>query len=281
MVEDSFIAHEPVVYGSIYFGAMALIATWEAVLPRRALSATLRIRWIDNFGLAIINNTLSWIMFPAIGFAFATLAVERGWGFFNVFSLPDWFAFLISFLLLDLGKYIQHYLFHYVPLLWRFHTTHHSDQDYDFTTGFRFHPVEWIVITTMELGIIAAVGAPVAAFLVYEIFQVIVSIMSHGNIWWPVTADRGLRYFVVTPDMHRIHHSMVVRETNSNFSSILPWWDWLFGTYIAQPAQSHETMMIGLSEFRDRKHLTLGWLLTYPLLARTSETPRRRTEASA
>jgi sterol desaturase/sphingolipid hydroxylase (fatty acid hydroxylase superfamily) len=264
-METFLLSHQATIYGFVYFGVIAFVAGWEAILPRRALSSTLRVRWFGNLGLGTLNNFLSWAVLPVPGFAVATFAAERGVGLFNIFPFSDWITFSVSFVLLDFGRYLEHYLFHYVPLLWRFHAIHHSDQDYDFTTGFRFHPVEWIAIITIELATIAAIGVPIVAFLFYQIMQVIVSIVSHGNIELPFGCDRILRTFVVTPDMHRIHHSAVVDETNSNFGSVLTCWDRLLGSYIDQPAQTHETMAIGLSEFREPQHLTLGWLLTYPL----------------
>ena len=172
-----------------------------------------------------------------------------------------YWAFVLSVLILDFSNYLRHVLFHRMSLLWRFHSVHHSDPDYDFTLGFRFHPVEAIITTAVSLGVLVFVGVPVLAFLLYEILFVVTAMFSHGNVRMPEPVDRWLRYFVITPDMHRVHHSVILRESNSNFGTLLPWWDWVFGTYIAQPALGHEAMSVGLSNMRDPKSLTLGRLL--------------------
>lgn len=283
--------YESVVYTGAYFGAMAVVALWEAWAPRRWLRAPLRVRWLNNFGAAILNTLISRAVFPAVGVAVAFWAQANQFGLFNALEVPAWFAFVVALLVLDFSRYGQHWALHRVPFLWLVHRCHHTDRDYDFTTGLRFHPFEAFLSTAAQLGVIAALGAPIAAVAVHEILFVVASLMVHANGRLPLRADRVLRRFLITPDFHRVHHSTVFNETNSNFGGIMPWWDYLFGTYVAEPKAGQEKMSIGLPEFWDEKHLKLGWMLANPFLSADAEVVQgsgrpapsatKRAEASA
>jgi sterol desaturase/sphingolipid hydroxylase (fatty acid hydroxylase superfamily) len=199
----------------------------------------------------------------AVGLAAA--ASERGWGLLNQLDLPPWLALAAAVIALDLVIYIQHVLFHAVPALWRLHRMHHADLDFDVTTGARFHPLEILVSAGIKLAAVAVLGPAALAVLVFEVLLSATAMFNHGNVRLPVAADRWLRRLVVTPDMHRVHHSAVPAETSRNFGFCLPWWDRLFGTYLAQPAAGHERMRIGIAEFRDAAELRLHRMLLQPL----------------
>lgn len=203
----------------------------------------------------------------------AGLAQERGWGLFNNYPVPYAAAVVLSILALDLVIYFQHVMFHAVPLLWRMHRMHHADLDFDLTTGVRFHPFEIVISLGIKIGAVALLGAPILAVLLFEILLNATSIFNHANWRLPLGLDRVLRWFVVTPDMHRVHHSVHRDETNSNFGFNLPWWDRVFGTYRAQPREGHERMTIGLTQFRDPRQLHLWRLLIQPFIGDASDYP--------
>jgi sterol desaturase/sphingolipid hydroxylase (fatty acid hydroxylase superfamily) len=198
----------------------------------------------------------------------ALLAQKSGWGLLNSFALPYWLPVVIGVAVLDLVIYLQHVMFHTVPVLWRLHMMHHADLDFDVTTGLRFHPIEVILSMGIKLSVVVVIGPPALAVLIFEILLNTTSMFNHGNIRLPSTIDRKLRLLVVTPDMHRVHHSVTIRETNSNFGFNLPWWDRLLGTYRDQPAAGHEGMTIGLAQFRDPKRLTFLWMLALPFIGK-------------
>jgi sterol desaturase/sphingolipid hydroxylase (fatty acid hydroxylase superfamily) len=194
----------------------------------------------------------------------AIIAAERGWGVLNLAPMSGWLAGFAGFLILDFVIYAQHYVFHHVPWLWRLHRMHHADLDIDLTTGVRFHPFEIVISMVIKIAIVLAFGIPAVAVLIFEIVLNATSIFNHANIAMPAWLDRLMRLIVVTPDMHRVHHSIVRTETDSNFGFNLPWWDWLFGTYRAQPLAGHQRMTIGLPIFRDHRELRIDHLLTQP-----------------
>jgi sterol desaturase/sphingolipid hydroxylase (fatty acid hydroxylase superfamily) len=204
------------------------------------------------------------LVYPAAAVGTALLAEARGWGLFRALEAPTWLAIAASVILLDLAIYLQHVLFHAVPVLWRLHRMHHADLEFDVTTGVRFHPIEILLSIGIKLGVVAALGTPAVAVLVFEVLLNATSMFNHGNVWLPAQIDRELRWIVVTPEMHRVHHSVVPRETNSNFGFNLPWWDRLFGTYRAQPAAGHEGMTIGIAQFRDPSEVRLDRMLIQP-----------------
>jgi sterol desaturase/sphingolipid hydroxylase (fatty acid hydroxylase superfamily) len=257
----------------IFAGVLLGVALWEVLAPRRKLSLPRLARWPGNLGLVALNTLVLRFAFPFAAVATAWVAVENGWGLFNVYGLPGWLAVGLAVLLLDLTIYIQHVMVHAIPLFWRLHRLHHADLDYDVTTGARFHPLEIILSMAIKIGAIILLGAPALAVLIFEVLLNATAMFNHGNIRLPRRLDRVLRWIVVTPDMHRVHHSVHPRETNSNFGFNLPWWDRLFGTYRAQPEAGHDGMTLGIEQFRDRKYARLGWLLIQPLLGRVGNYP--------
>lgn len=205
------------------------------------------------------------LMLPAAAVGAAMTAEARDWGILGLVDLPPWVEIVIALVLLDLAIYAQHVLFHAVPGLWRLHRVHHADLEFDVTTGLRFHPIEIAASMLIKLAAVVAIGAPALGVLIFEVILNATAMFSHSNVGLPPGIDRVLRRVIVTPDMHRVHHSIAVRETNSNFGFNLPWWDRLFGTYRAQPAAGHEAMTIGLPQFRDPAELRLDRMLLQPL----------------
>ena len=253
-----------------------LIAAWEIIAPKRVLSTSKNKRWLSNLTITIINPLIVRSIFPVIAVAMAIKAEKMGWGLLNHVELPGWIELVIGIFVLDLVIYLQHVLFHALPLFWRLHMIHHSDLDYDLTTGLRFHPFEIIISMVIKLSAIVTIGPSGLAVLLFEIILNATSMFNHGNILLSKKADKLLRLFIVTPDMHRVHHSVIIRETNSNFGFNLPWWDRLFGTYRDQPSAGHQNMVIGLAQFRNSKKLTLPWILALPFLGVTGDYPLSR-----
>ena len=253
-----------------------LVALWEIRMPRRTMTTSKKWRWLNNLSIIAINPVLLRLVFPVLAIGMAQKAQANGWGLLNHFGTPSVIATVAGIVAMDLVVYLQHVMFHAVPTLWRLHMVHHADLDYDLTTGLRFHPVEIVLSMILKLIIIVALGPPVASVLAFEIILNGMAMFNHGNIKLPPPVDRFLRLFVVTPDMHRVHHSVIIRETNSNYSFNLSIWDRLFGTYIAQPSKGHQDMSIGLSQFRDHRRLTLPWLLILPFIGDLGNQPINR-----
>ena len=247
-----------------FAGVLAVMAAWELLAPRRHQAVERPLRWSSNLGLVVLDTVLVRILVPTTAVAIALLAEERGWGLFHSFLPPSWLAVLVCVIVLDLAIYLQHVLFHAVPALWRLHRMHHADLAFDVTTGVRFHPIEILLSMLIKLAVVAALGAPALAVLLFEMLLNATSMFSHGNVRIPERLDRMLRWIVVTPDMHRVHHSVEAAETNSNFGFNLPWWDRMFGTYRAQPRAGHDAMVIGIAQFRDRSELRLDRMLLQP-----------------
>jgi sterol desaturase/sphingolipid hydroxylase (fatty acid hydroxylase superfamily) len=264
----------------VFLGVLVAMATWEAAAPRRRREFPRLLRWTGNLGIVAIDTILVRLCFPLLAVSLALLGEEREWGFFNLIEMPTWFAILASVILLDLAIYLQHVLFHAVPALWRLHRMHHADLDFDVTTGLRFHPVEILLSMGIKLGVVVSVGPPAVAVLIFEVLLNATSMFNHGNVRIPRAVDRVLRLFVVTPDMHRVHHSVHPSEANSNFGFNLPWWDRLFGTYRPQPRDGHETMAIGIEQFRTRRDLWLDRMLIQPVRGPASVYPINREETS-
>jgi sterol desaturase/sphingolipid hydroxylase (fatty acid hydroxylase superfamily) len=264
-MSDAVLAYEPYIRLAAFCGGFALMAIWEFVLPRRKQTIRRGWRWPNNLGVVAVDTLLVRVLFPTTAAGLALVAEAHGLGLFNVVPLPAWIGVVASVILLDLAIYFQHVLFHAVPGLWRLHRMHHADLDVDVTTGLRFHPIEILLSMVIKLAVVIALGAPALAVLLFEVLLNATSVFNHSNVRIPESLDRVVRWFVVTPDMHRVHHSIVARETNSNFGFNLPWWDRLFGTYRAQPAGGHEAMMIGIEQFRDPRELRLDRMLLQPL----------------
>ncbi len=260
---DSVLAHEPIVRGATFLAVLLGMAVWELSAPRRRREIPRLLRWSNNIALVVIDTILLRVTFPVLAVGAAVLAEERGWGLFHALEVPLLLAGVLGFLALDLAIYLQHVLFHAVPVLWRLHRMHHADLEFDVSTGLRFHPVEILLSMGIKLGVVAALGPPALAVLVFEVVLNATSLFNHSNVRLG-GADRIVRLFVVTPDMHRVHHSVRPSETNRNFGFNLPWWDRLFGTYTAQPRDGHEGMTIGLGEFRTRRDLWLDRMLLQP-----------------
>ncbi len=266
------LAHEPSIRLGAFFGIFALMAIWEAAAPRRARLYPRRVRWVANLGLVVLNSVVLRLAFPMAAVAFATLAAERGWGLLNAFALPGWAALLLAVVALDLAIYLQHVMFHAVPALWRLHRVHHADPDFDVTTGARFHPIEIVLSMLIKFAVIAVLGAPAAAVLVFEVLLNATAMFNHANLRLPAGVDRILRLLLVTPDMHRVHHSMEVAEANSNFGFNLPWWDRLFGTYRAAAHLPQEHMAIGVEGLTgDERCVRLPGMLALPFVGAGSD----------
>jgi len=256
--------YEPVIRLSFFGGIFAVMALWELLAPRRPLTHGRGTRWTSNIGIVVLNTIVLRLIFPTAAVGAALVAAENGWGVLNVLDLPWAVAVLASVLLLDLAIYLQHVMVHAVPLFWRLHRMHHADLDYDLTTGARFHPLEIILSMGIKLAVVVLLGAPAEAVLIFEVLLNATAMFNHGNVRLPHGLDAVLRWFVVTPDMHRVHHSSIQAETHSNFGFNLPWWDRIFGTYRAQPQLGHEGMEIGIDRFRTPGDLRLDRMLLQP-----------------
>jgi sterol desaturase/sphingolipid hydroxylase (fatty acid hydroxylase superfamily) len=279
-MSEFLLDHEPQVRLFFLFAILAIMAAWEMAAPRRRQEIPRLLRWSNNLGVVLIDTILVRLTFPLLAVGMALLADERGWGLMNIFAVPSWAAFPASLLLLDLAIYMQHVMFHAVPALWRLHRMHHADLEFDVTTGLRFHPIEILLSMGLKLAIVVALGPPAVAVLVFEVLLNGTSLFNHSNIRIPLRLDRILRLIVVTPDMHRVHHSIHPQETNSNFGFNLPWWDRLLGTYRAQPREGHGGMTIGIEQFRTSRDLWIDRMLVQPLLGPASGYPINREKDS-
>lgn len=275
---ELLLANESLLRITLFLTILAVLAAWEAVAPRRQRKLSRLLRWSNNLGLVAIDRVLLVLSFPVLAVGLALLAEARGWGLLNSIELPFWLAWPVSLLALDLAIYLQHVLFHAVPALWRLHRVHHADLEFDVSTGLRFHPIEILLSMAIKLAVVAALGPPAAAVLVFEVLLNATSMFNHSNLRLPLGLDRVLRWIVVTPDMHRVHHSIHPHETNSNFGFNLPWWDRLLGTYRAQPRDGHEGMTIGIDQFRTPRDLWLDRMLLQPWRGRVSGYPITRQE---
>lgn len=278
---EILLMHEPAIRLGAFAGIFAAMALWELLAPRRHQAVGRLGRWPGNIGIVVLNTLLVRLAFPTAAVGVALVAGARGWGLFPALNAPRWLAVAAAVILLDLAIYLQHVLFHAVPALWRLHRMHHADLEFDVTTGARFHPIEILLSMGIKLGVVAALGAPAAAVLVFEVLLNATSMFNHGNVRLPQRFDRILRWIVVTPDMHRVHHSILPREANSNFGFNLPWWDRLLGTYRAQPQAGHEAMTIGIEQFRDPRELRLGRMLLQPFRDGGGLYPLGRRESAA
>jgi len=265
-LDELLLSNEPVIRLGSFLSLFAILALAEALAPRRKRSVIRWYRWANNLLIVLINTLVLRLLFPAAAVGLALYVESKGWGVLPLLGLPTPVTIVLSLLLLDLTIYGQHVAFHKVPLLWRFHRMHHADVDFDVTTGLRFHPGEIILSMGIKFAAIAALGAPPVAVLLFEIILASTSMFNHSNLRLALSADAVLRLVLVTPDMHRVHHSVVPEETDSNFGFNLPWWDRLFGTYRAQPDAGHERMQIGLRTFRTERDLRIDRMLVQPFI---------------
>ncbi len=256
--------NEPYIRLFFFFGIFAAMIVWEIKNPKRELTASKPMRWFSNLTLTFFNSFVLRIFFPVLAIGTAYWCRDYGCGLLNLFRLSEITAGLISIIILDLMIYLQHVAFHIIPHFWKLHMMHHADIDIDVTTGARFHPIEIVLSMLIKLGVVIVIGAPPWAVLAFEVLLNATAMFNHSNVNLPVGIDKLLRLIVVTPDMHRVHHSVVIKETNSNYGFNFPWWDRIFKTYIDQPEKGHIDMKIGLANFRDQKKLTLPYMLAMP-----------------
>lgn len=282
MIFPEFITqHEVAIRLSFFFGVFALMALWEFVAPRRGLTVSKAVRWTNNLGLVFFNSIVLRLIFPAAAVGAAAFATENGWGLLNHFQISFPLAVVLSVVAMDFVIYLQHVLAHAVPTLWRLHRVHHADLDYDVTTGARFHPIEIILSMLIKFATIVVLGPPIVAVVIFEVVLNAMAMFNHGNVRLPLGLDRVLRLIVVTPDMHRVHHSVEDNEANSNFGFNLSIWDRIFGTYIDQPRGGHEDMTIGIHQYRDAKQVSwLPGMLALPFIGKITGYAINRREWS-
>ncbi len=269
MWNEWLLDHEQQIRLGFFLSVFTLVAIAEILAPRRRLSVSKALRWVNNLGLVFLNTLVLRLLFPAAAVGVAAFAQANGWGLLNYYDLPFILAVTVSVIAMDMIIYLQHVMVHAVPALWRLHMVHHVDPDYDVTTGSRFHTLEIILSMLIKFATIIALGPPVVGVVIFEVLLNATAMFNHGNIRLPEGVDRIVRLLVVTPDMHRVHHSVIPEETNSNFGFNLPWWDRIFGTYKAQPDNGHQGMTIGIQGFSQAKQISwLPGMLALPFVAR-------------
>lgn len=259
--------YEGIIRIGSFLGLFALLTIWEIASPRRKLLELRTFRWINNIGLIVLSSVLVRFIFPTAAVGIGLIAEQNQWGILNYIDLPFALQFIIAFILMDFIIYFQHVIFHAIPLFWRFHRVHHSDLDCDVTTGLRFHPFEIVMSILIKFLAIITLGVPVITIVVFEIILNAASMFTHSNIKLPFF-EPILRWFIVTPDMHRVHHSVEEDETNSNFGFFISCWDRIFGTYTDKPREGHTEMGIGLSHFREPKWQDIRWLIYLPFVTK-------------
>ncbi|MEO1167878.1 MAG: sterol desaturase family protein [Pseudomonadota bacterium] len=262
---------------SVFAGIFATMALAETLFARKTRTQKRTSRWFTNWALVVIDTAVLRIIFPVLAVGVSVYAQQKGWGLFNVIALPTWLEIMIAIALLDMAVWAQHVATHKIPLLWRFHKVHHVDRDIDVTTGVRFHPVEIVLSMAYKLAVVVALGPAALAVFLFEVILNASAMFNHSNVKLPLGMDTVLRTFIVTPDMHRVHHSIVRRETDSNYGFFLSVWDRLFRTYIAQPEKGHDGVVIGLEEHQDDAPSSLIWSLILPF--KNSTQPRQSVSA--
>ena len=273
-IEQFVVLHEGKIRLAFFVGVFMLVAMWELLAPRRALAISKSLRWSSNLALTGVNTLLLRFILPISAVGLAAFCAAHGWGVLNYFQLPLWLDIALTVIVMDFVIWLQHVVFHAVPALWSLHRVHHADLDYDLTTGSRFHPVEIMLSMLIKFSTIIVIGPPVVAVVVFEVILNVAAVFNHGNISLPAQFDRVLRWIIVTPDMHRVHHSVEPSETNSNFGFNLPWWDRLLGTYRDQPRAGHVGMSIGIHGHTNPCEVArLDGLLLMPFRRRSKTTP--------
>ncbi len=271
-ISSVVIAHEIQIRLGFFFGIFIVMALWEIIAPRRKLIIPKLLRWANNLALVFLNTLVLRVLFPTAAVGVAIFSREQGWGLFNYYDVPLLIATLSSVIIMDMMIYLQHVMVHAIPALWRLHRVHHADPDYDVTTGARFHPLEIILSMLIKFAVIIVLGSPIIAVIIFEVLLNATAMFNHSNVCLNLKIDKLLRLFIVTPDMHRVHHSVEADETNSNFGFSLPWWDRLFGTYKDQPRGGHEKMTIGIHDYKQKNQVTwLHSMLTLPFRGKISE----------
>ncbi len=249
---------------AVFLGVFVIMAVLEFVLPKKERVFPRAERWFTNGALVVIDSIALRIFVPILAVSVAQWVTDNGYGLLSLIVLPLWAKCLLGIILLDMLIYWQHVASHYVPILWRFHKIHHADRDIDVTTGARFHPVEIVLSMLFKFACIVALGAPALAVFLFEVLLNASAMFNHSNIGLSRQLDGWVRKLIVTPDMHRVHHSVQEGETNSNYGFFLSVWDRLFASYIDQPKQGHDAMVIGLKEYQDRRPVSLLWSLKAP-----------------
>jgi len=275
-MSGTLLAHEPAIRLAAFASVFIALAVWEIFAPRRGQKLGRKLRWPSNIGVVILDTTLVRLIAPTTVVVLALACEAQGWGLFQILNWPAWATIPLAFIAMDLAIYLQHVMFHAVPALWRLHRMHHADQEIDVTTGVRFHPIEILLSLGIKFCVVTALGTPAISVVIFEVLLNATSMFNHSNVRMPSWLDRILRWIVVTPDMHRVHHSIAVRETNSNFAFNLPWWDRVFGTYRDQPEAGHQNMIIGIEQFRERGEQRLDRMLTQPFRDDTRNYPLGR-----
>lgn len=270
-MNDSLLPNEPFIRLGVFLTVLMAMVLWEILAARRPQRIHRLGRWPSNLMIVVLDTLAVRLVFPVAAVGAALIAAEQGWGLLNLITLPAWLSILLAVLVLDMAIYFQHRLFHKVPWLWRLHRMHHADLEFDVTTGLRFHPLEIVLSMAIKVSVVFALGAPALAVVIFEVLLNATSLFNHGNVRLPRWLDRKLRLFVVTPEMHRVHHSIIRRETDSNFGFNLPWWDRLFRTYRDQPEKGHLGMTIGIEYFRTERDLRLDRMLIQPFLTPRNE----------
>ncbi len=280
-IDEFILANEVTIRLGFFFGIFAVMAAWEILAPKRALTVSKTVRWVNNLGLVFFNTFILRLVFPAAAVGMAAFASEQGWGLLNYYQVPFFVAIAVSVIAMDFIIYLQHVMVHAVPALWRLHRVHHADLDYDVTTGARFHTIEIILSMLIKFATIIVLGPPIVAVIIFEVVLNATAMFNHSNVSMPKGLDRVLRWFVVTPDMHRVHHSVEDDEANSNFGFNLPWWDRLFGTYRDQPRGGHQGMTIGIHNYRSTKQVSwLPGMLALPFIGKVNSYAINRREWS-
>ncbi|NNC36525.1 MAG: sterol desaturase family protein [Acidimicrobiales bacterium] len=269
---DFFVEYESQLRLGIFVGVLLTMMTLEFLFPRKKRSKTRLRRWTTNLLIILVDNVVIRLVFPIVAVGTALLATTKSWGIFNLIDLPVVLEIILAMIILDLLIYAQHIVFHMVPAFWNIHKVHHADRDIDVTTGIRFHPIEMVLSLLYKMICIVLLGAPVAAVLLFELILNACSMFNHSNVKIPLGFERSLRFFIVTPDMHRVHHSVIKRETNSNYGFSISLWDRLFGTYRDQPSEGHDDMTIGVAEYQNDGPTSFTWSLLLPFGKRFDKT---------
>ncbi len=257
----------------IFISVLVSLACIELIIPKRELSSVKSHRWFTNFTIAFIGNAavrlMGMVTLPIVAMSAAAFANAQGWGILGYLDISIWGKIIISVIILDLAIYVQHVASHHIPFLWRLHKVHHADRDIDVTTAVRFHPGEIMLSMVYKVLIVLVLGPPVFAVFLFEAILSSCAMFNHSNIRLSERLDKILRLFIVTPDMHRVHHSVRVNETNSNYGFNIPVWDYVFGTYVKEPRDGHDKMRIGLEQYQTLEPTRLGWSLSLPFRPNT------------
>lgn len=261
---DKLVSHESAIRIIMFGLVLATMIALEHLFPKKRRSLPRSKRWATNIGLVVIDTIAVRIVVPISAVSMAAITTQHSWGLFNILALPTFLELMLAVVLLDMFVYWQHVASHHFPILWRLHKVHHADRDIDASTGVRFHPLEIVLSMIYKVIVVLLMGPAVAAVVIFEILLNASSLFNHANVRLPTWLDKVVRLLIVTPDMHRIHHSTVVKETNSNYGFNLSYWDHLFGSYIESPSAGHDDMTIGLESYQNHKPAKLFWTLTVP-----------------